>query len=327
MQGAIGRYGTEHTMKRIGIYLAITFAITYALEILVVIPLATGTGMGSALAAPPVAVQFIIGSMMLIPAIGVLLTRLITKEGFKNAMIKPVDFRHTFKYYLIAWFGPAALTVVGAALYFLVFPNDFDPTMSAAALMIQQAAGASGGETIPGDVMQTMLWAQLAVGVVLSPILNCLTCFGEEWGWRGYLVPKVHEKLSFIPTVLITGVIWGLWHAPLTVIGHNYGVGYPGWPFLGIFAMCIFCIVIGTLFSYLSLKAKSCLPAVIGHGAVNGFVSAAALFSISGGNPFIGPMPVGIIGGIGFIAAAVVCCAAMRKEEQRKPAEPTASNA
>lgn len=304
-------------MKRIIIYLAVTFAITYALEIFIVVPLATGTAMGGALATPPIAVQLIIGSMMFVPAIGVLITRLVTKEGFKNAMIKPVDFRHTFKYYLIAWFGPAALTIAGAAVYFLVFPGDFDPTMSAAMALLQSSTASQGGAELPADVMQIILWVQIGIGIVLSPVLNCLTCFGEEWGWRGYLVPKVNERLSFVPTVLVTGVIWGLWHAPLTVIGHNYGVGYPGWPFLGIFAMCIFCIVIGTLFSYLSLKAKSCLPAVIGHGAVNGFVGAAALFSLSGGNPFIGPMPIGILGGIGFIAAAIVCCALMRREEKR----------
>lgn len=304
-------------MKRIIIYLAVTFAITYALEIFIVVPLATGTAMGGALAAPPVAVQLIIGSMMFVPAIGVLITRLVTKEGFKNAMIKPVDFRHTFKYYLIAWFGPAALTIAGAAIYFLIFPSDFDPTMSAAMALLQSSTASQGGAELPADVMQIILWVQIGVGIVLSPVLNCLTCFGEEWGWRGYLVPKVNERLSFVPTVLVTGVIWGLWHAPLTVIGHNYGVAYPGWPFLGIFAMCIFCIAIGTLFSYLSLKAKSCLPAVIGHGAVNGFVGAAALFSLSGGNPFIGPMPIGILGGIGFIVAAIVCCALMRREEKR----------
>lgn len=314
-------------MKRIVIYLAVTFALTYALEILVVIPMATGTGLGSGLAAPPVAVQFIVGSMMFVPAIGVLITRLVTKEGFKNAMIKPVDFKHTFKYYLIAWFGPAVLTVIGAAVYFLVFPGDFDPTMTAATAMLQEATAAQGGAAMPADMVSIVMWAQLAMGVFLSPILNCLTCFGEEWGWRGYLVPKVYERMPFIPTVLVTGVIWGLWHAPLTVIGHNYGVGYPGWPFLGIFAMCIFCIVIGTLFSYLTLKAKSCLPAVIGHGAVNGFVSAAVLFSVSGGNPFIGPMPIGIIGGVGFIAAAIVCCALMRKDEKHQMLDGTATDA
>lgn len=314
-------------MKRIIIFLAVTFAITYTAELLVVIPLATDANMGSALAIPPIAVQLVVSSMMFVPAIGVLITRLATKEGFKNALIKPVDFKRTFKYYLIAWFGPAVLTVIGAAAYFLIFPGDFDPTMSAASAMMQKASADQGGAALPADMMSLMMWAQLAAGVLLAPVLNLITCFGEEWGWRGYLLPKVTERLSFVPTVLVTGVIWGLWHAPLTAIGHNYGVGYPGWPFLGIFAMCLFCIVIGTLFSYLTIKAKSCLPAVIGHGAVNGFVSAGVLFSLSGGNPFVGPMPIGIIGGIGFIAAAVVCCVLMRKEERRTLAEPAAANA
>lgn len=112
-------------------------------------------------------------------------------------------------------------------------------------------------------------------------------------------------------------MIWGLWHAPLTVMGHNYGVGYPGWPFLGIFAMCTFCIVIGTFLSFVTIKAKSCLPAVVGHGAINGFVSAASLFSLSGGNPFIGPMPIGIIGNIGFVATSIVICIVMHKEEKQ----------
>lgn len=317
----------ERLMKRIAIFLAVTFAITYTAELLVVVPLATGSGMGDALAVPPIAVQLIVSSMMFIPAIGVLITRIVTKEGFKNAMIRPVDFRRTFKYYLIAWFGPAVLTVIGAAAYFLIFPGDFDPTMSAASTMMQEASAAQGGAALPADAMSLMMWVQLAAGVLLAPVLNFLPCFGEEWGWRGYLLPKVNERLPFVPTVLATGVIWGLWHAPLTAIGHNYGTGYPGWPFLGIFAMCLFCIVIGTLFSYLTIKAKSCLPAVIGHGAVNGFVSAGALFSLSGGNPFVGPMPIGIIGGIGFIAAAVICCILMRKDEQRTLAEAAAANA
>lgn len=299
--------------KRIVIYLAVTFIITYLVEFLVVIPIAYDSTLSGL---PPMAAQLVVGSVMFIPALGVLITRLVTKEGFKNALIKPVQFKRTFKYYLMAWFGPALLTVVGAAVYFLLFPADFDPTLSSAATMLNQAVTMQGGTEIPADAIAGIVWGQIAVGIVLAPVLNCLTCFGEEWGWRGYLVPKVNERLSFVPTVLLTGVIWGLWHAPLTAMGHNYGVGYPGWPFMGIFAMCVFCTVLGTIFSYLTIKANSCLPAVIGHGAVNGFVGAAAFFSATGGNPFVGPMPIGIIGGIGFIAAAIIICIAMRKEEQ-----------
>ena len=80
------------------------------------------------------------------------------------------------------------------------------------------------------------------MAVLLAPVLNIVTTTGEEWGWRGYLVPKLTEKLSVVPTLLISGIIWGLWHAPLTVMGHNYGLGYSGYPYTGILAMCAFCV-------------------------------------------------------------------------------------
>ena len=39
-----------------------------------------------------------------------------------------------------------------------------------------------------------------------------------------------------ITYLLVTfGLTWGLWHAPITMMGHNYGRGYPGFPFTGIF--------------------------------------------------------------------------------------------
>lgn len=97
------------------------------------------------------------------------------------------------------------------------------------------------------------------------------------------------------------GIIWGLWHAPLTIIGHNYGLDYPGFPYMGILAMCLFCTVIGILFSYVTIKTGSCLPAALAHGALNGFASAPSLFTKAGfGNPIIGPLSTGIIGGIGW---------------------------
>lgn len=63
--------------------------------------------------------------------------------------------------------------------------------------------------------------------------------------------------------------------------------------------MCIFCIVVGTFFSYVSLKTKSCIPAVIAHGSLNEFSPIAMYLTKDGGNPFIGPVPIGIIGGTG----------------------------
>lgn len=126
-------------------------------------------------------------------------------------------------------------------------------------------------------------------------------------GLEGYLLPKMLQKHGILPTLLINGVIWGLWHAPLTALGHNYGMGYKGFPVTGILAMCIFCIIMGVIFSYITIRTGSCLPAVLAHGSLNGF-AAAPLFFTDGTdiNPFIGPAPTGIIGGCAFIICAVI---------------------
>ena len=103
--------------KRIVIFLAFTFVVTYAIEIGVIRNLinSTDTTMN-------VIAQLATAGVMLIPTLGVLFTRIVTKEGFKNHWLKP-NLKGNIKYYLIAWFGPAVLTLLGALVYFLVFPK------------------------------------------------------------------------------------------------------------------------------------------------------------------------------------------------------------
>jgi len=285
--------------RRILLYVGITFALTWAYCLLVIYPLMNGTTLSGV---PAAATQLLVAAAMFFPAVGVLLTRLITKEGFKNAWLRP-HLKGNLKIYLLAWFGPGILTLLGMGVYFLVFPGTFDPACSYMAQTLESLG--TPADMIPMPLPMLML-VQTMQALFLAPILNFVTCFGEEWGWRGYLLPKMAKKLPPIPMLLATGVIWGLWHAPLTIVGHNYGTGYPGFPFTGIFAMCCFCIVMGVFLSYITMKTESCIPAVLAHGAVNGIAAIGMYFTKDGGNPFIGPVPTGIVGGIPFIVTAVL---------------------
>ena len=92
----------------------------------------------------------------------------------------------------------------------------------------QQALAAQGAPAVDPELLRMSQYLTLAIAVVLGGVINIVPTFGEEWGWRGYLVPKMASRLHIVPTLLITGVIWGVWHAPLTALGHNYGMGYPG---------------------------------------------------------------------------------------------------
>ena len=236
--------------RRILIFLCITFAVTYAYSFGVVWPL---TGDADLLTAPSVVVQLSVAAIMFFPAVGVLLTRLITGEGFQNIWLRP-NFRGNIKTYLLAWFGPGVLTILGAGSYFLLFPGKLDPGLGYLEAVLAAAGGGEAELPMPWSVL---LLVQAVQALLLAPALNFFTCFGEEWGWRGYLLPKLAQKLPPVPMLLVTGIIWGLWHAPITALGHNYGVGYPGFPWTGIAAMCGFCIMLGTFFSYLTLKTGS----------------------------------------------------------------------
>lgn len=296
------------TGKRIAIFLAFTFVVTYALEIFLL-----GNVKDNAAFAP--VLPLLLSTMMFIPALGVVFTRLVTKEGFKDAWILP-NFKGHIRYYILAWLLPAGLIFAGVALYFLINPQMFDPNMSYMA-----NAYAAQGINLDPAVIRTTSIVSIIVGVLTAPILNIFNTTGEEWGWRGYLVPKLSEKMPVVPTVLLSGVIWGLWHAPLTVIvGHNYGFGYAGYPYVGILAMCAFCIAVGTFLSYVSLRTRSCLPAAIAHGALNGLAGTGVIFmSVTGTvNPFVGPVPTGYIGGAGFIVAMVVFIIIMVRLEKKQ---------
>ena len=291
--------------KRIFLYLLICFGLTWGFQFLVLWPVALSEN-----PAIQSLSQLALAASMFFPALSVLLTRLITKEGFKNSMLVPKTGKRSIPYFLMGWFGPAILTAVGAAVYFVIFPDSFDPGMGAIATIL----AAQGLEATDALVTMTVV-SQIVSGILLAPLLNALPCFGEEWGWRGYLLPKLQKNLKILPTLLISGLIWGLWHLPAIMLGHNYGVGYPGYPIAGILAMCVFCIVTGTIFSYLTIRTGSCLPAMLAHGGLNGFASAGILFTSGIGlNPFVGPVPTGIIGGSAFLVCACICAARLLKD-------------
>ena len=296
---------TKLNSRRILLYLLINFGATWLYEFFVVWPVATSSN-----PAVQSMSQLALAAAMFFPALSVVVTRLITKEGFKNAMLVPKNGKRSIPYFLMAWFGPALLTVIGAVIYFGIFLKDFDPEMGYMKMLL-----IAQGVTPTKEIVNVTVISQIVTGVLLTPLLNAVNCFGEEWGWRGYLLPKLLKRMGILPTLLLSGVIWGLWHLPITILGHNYGTGYLGYPVTGILAMCLFCVVVGIIFSYLTIRTGSCLPAMLAHGGLNGFASASILFTDGTSvNPFLGPVPTGIIGGSAFILCAVIMAVLLVKK-------------
>lgn len=144
----------------------------------------------------------------------------------------------------------------------------------------------------------------MAVLVIISGIsdgfsINGLVAFGEELGWRGLMLTET-KNMGFWGSSLFIGLIWGLWHAPIIAMGHNY----PKHPILGIFWMCLFTVAVSPIFAYVRLKAGSIIAPSALHGMINATGAMYVLLIASANELFSS-----IVGIASVIASVVITIA------------------
>lgn len=235
------------------------------------------------------------------PAIAHIFTRLITKEGWQELWLQP-KFKQGWPFWVAAWLGTAVLLLIGPAIFFLLQPSYFDPNMSTFADQIAQMA-AETGEALPISVEMLVLIQVLAA---LGPaiLINAPFMLGEEFGWRAYLQPRL-MPLGPRPAMILLGILWGVWHAPIIMMGYNYGFDYAGAPWTGILAMSWMTILVGTWLGWATWRAGSVWPAVIGHAIINGFGPVSLLFTTPDFPSLIGPGVTGVVGSLGFLLVTI----------------------
>jgi len=251
--------------------------------------------------------KLLLPCMMLIPAAGVAVAVFLAAKdsGWVRLAGLRLGARGWWRYWAFCWLIIPLLSIaapfVSAALgFYSLDVREFSGFRE----MIRSASGAAGMPPIPIRVLVALQLASVAV----APVLNAVFAFGEEIGWRGYLLPKL-LPLGQWRALILTGVVWGLWHTPVILLGHNY----PKHPVLGVFFMVAFCIIFGILFGWTRLATGSVWPAVIGHGALNGSAGAVFLFSKAGTE--VDTLHAGITGWTGWIlpVAVILVMAATRR--------------
>jgi membrane protease YdiL (CAAX protease family) len=120
--------------------------------------------------------------------------------------------------------------------------------------------------------------------------------FGEELGWRGLLLREL-EPLGFWRSSALIGLVWGFWHAPLILHGHNY----PVHPWAGVFLMTGMTVLLSPLMGYLTIRANSVIAPSIFHGTFNA-TAGLAIVVIRGGTD----VTTGVTGMAGLIFLAVM---------------------
>ncbi len=230
------------------------------------------------------------------PGIAAIITTLfIMKRPFKSLRLNTLGPK---RFYLWAWFLPIGLSILGGLLTLLFGLAKLDLNFT---LIRESMASAAGGNSVPAEMIVAI---QVLLVFTLAPFINVLFALGEELGWRGFLLPYL-MPLGQWKAILISGVIWGIWHAPVIAQGLNY----PGYPILGIFMMIVFCVLLGIIFSWLYLNTKSPWVAALAHGSINASAGLPVLFLKPGFNMAFGgtiATPVAWIGMALFIAWLVM---------------------
>jgi membrane protease YdiL (CAAX protease family) len=291
--------------KRVWIFIAFAFGIAWLVALALYL-----TGGLTANASTLIALSV---GYMGAPTYAHILTRLVTREGWHGLYLRP-NFKKGWVYWLICWVTPVIFAFAGMAVFFAIFPQYYDPTFSAVTKMMEESAAAAG-QALPAIAPWVIVLSQTLTALIAAPILNAIPILGEEFGWRAYLQPKL-MPIGGRKAMVVMGIIWGLWHAPLIAMGHNYGTDYPGAPWLGILTMTWFTFVLGTFLGWAVLRGGSVWPAVIGHGAVNGIAGIYVFFTQGNPNLLLGPSLAGIIGSWAF---AVVTLIIFLKRDALKP--------
>ena len=126
--------------------------------------------------------------------------------------------------------------------------------------------------------------------------INAVAAFGEEAGWRGLLLREL-APLGFWRSSAVIGAIWGLWHAPLVLQGHNY----PEHPEIGVLMMTAFTVLLAAPLAYVRLRARTVLAPSIAHGVINASAGIPLLLTAGGGD-----LTAGMTGAAGLAVLAVV---------------------
>ncbi|WP_245342067.1 CPBP family intramembrane glutamic endopeptidase [Staphylococcus sp. GDX8P80P] len=152
---------------------------------------------------------------------------------------------------------------------------------------------------IPDVPALMSLLIPLALNLTVGIAFSIIAYLGEELGWRALMYPQL-IKFGLTKGLIIGGIIWGLWHLPLILMGHNY----PNHPIIGNIMMILMCIPMGIILYYAYIKSGSIFVPAIMHGILNQFSSTITTFSIKTSE--FNPLLYGSTGLVGIVILSLV---------------------
>lgn len=266
----------------------------------------SGRGLGT-----PLATLFIV-AMMFTPLVSAVLVLLVLGRRRPRPVLRFLGVwplrpaRRTVWTTVAAYLGGVLLPVAALVVAVLAgwFPVDLQGFGG-----FRDLLRAQGLRELPVPI-GVLVTVQL-VQVPLVSAVNAVVTIGEELGWRGFLVPAL-LRFGTWPALVGSGVVWGLWHAPIILLGYDFG----RFDALGVLFMVVACTLLGIVLGWLRLRTGSVWPAVFAHAGVNGAAGVGAVVAASGvGVADVMRSPLGVPGWIvlAVVIAVVMLTGAIRR--------------
>jgi uncharacterized protein len=234
---------------------------------------------------------WLVSALMWTPGVASIVARLMLREGFGDVSFR-LGGRQGVKAIGIALLFPIVIGVIAYGIAWTVGLVGFRPQPDALSARFV-------GDSAPPILVFLI---NLAFAATVIAVFSARVAAGEEIGWRGYMLTRLID--AGVPSpVLVSGVIWGLWHVPL-ILGGVYLVGPP--PMVSALLWMIVAISMSFVFARLRLETGSIWPAITLHAAWNSIIQAAFDPASTGLNTALWVGESGILVAITMIAAAVV---------------------
>jgi membrane protease YdiL (CAAX protease family) len=193
------------------------------------------------------------------PAISAIVTKLIYQRNVRGLGWGWGKTRYQVAGVLL----PLVLGLIGFGLVWLTVGGFYDEAWIAETRNgIADTLGLTASS--PYVVMLIVLLVAGTVGLLLPGFF----AFGEELGWRGFLVPELYKHVNFTKTAVISGLIWSVFHYPLVIgLAGELGVNTA---YLLITA-AVGGIGLSTIMAWLRLKSGSVWTAVFMHAGLNSY--------------------------------------------------------
>jgi uncharacterized protein len=179
-------------------------------------------------------------SMIMVTVAAFIAGRFVFKNGFDNAgwrWGKPLHYLLVFLFAFFLWLFPVVIEI-------------------------------STGINKPHDTIEI---TPIFMIFIFRFVATLLPAFGEEFGWRGYLLPKLVEKFTAKKALLIHAFIWWAWHLPVIVGMELQSNEVSNNQFVNVAAITLFSSIPAMLhaiiFAFIWSKTKSLAVVTVYHAA------------------------------------------------------------